>query len=586
MTELTPIDPATGANRTLVPLTGEPWTGNEIVTLDWEYVWHCHILSHEENDMMRPISFQFQEQLPAAPSALAATAAGTGINLAWTDPTSPDNPATFGNPANEIGFTIHRSEGGAPYAPLANTLANATSYVDTDVQLGTIYLYQMTAYNAAGTSAATSNIAPATTPQVAMTNPLDGDTIIAPATVTLVAEAAVGTVSVTFYDGAAALGTDGAAPFTFDWNPAAGSHTLTAVAFDGTVDITSDPVTVTVIQITDPPATLTVPVTGPGFGTDTISWSPVPGTSVSYQLEQSTDGFASAGTLVYSGPATNTVVTVYNNGTYDYRVSATDTGMGASAWTYAADSWVVDIPSAAPAAITVPATSTTGTYTVSWSASPTLGATYVLQESTDPGFTGTPAEYPVAALGKTFSGKANGSYYYRVKAVNPPMTDSSWTTGATPCVVALPAASPATVTVPATSTNGSFTVSWAASTTPGATYTLEEFDHGQFRRRHHLAADDRPHRHFAGDHRQDRRHLVLSGDGHRPGLFGQQCRLWYQRLRDPAHRHHHPGQRDLVPAGDPDQHHCHGHHAERLLRGATGHLCRQHPDRQRYCRTL
>jgi len=21
----------------------------------WEYVWHCHLLGHEENDMMRPI---------------------------------------------------------------------------------------------------------------------------------------------------------------------------------------------------------------------------------------------------------------------------------------------------------------------------------------------------------------------------------------------------------------------------------------------------------------------------------------------------------------------------------------------------
>ncbi len=23
----------------------------------WEYVWHCHILSHEENDMMRAMGF-------------------------------------------------------------------------------------------------------------------------------------------------------------------------------------------------------------------------------------------------------------------------------------------------------------------------------------------------------------------------------------------------------------------------------------------------------------------------------------------------------------------------------------------------
>ena len=29
---------------------------NEIVNFGWEYVWHCHILSHEEMDMMRPVT--------------------------------------------------------------------------------------------------------------------------------------------------------------------------------------------------------------------------------------------------------------------------------------------------------------------------------------------------------------------------------------------------------------------------------------------------------------------------------------------------------------------------------------------------
>ncbi len=29
---------------------------NKTVNFGWEYVWHCHILSHEEMDMMRPVS--------------------------------------------------------------------------------------------------------------------------------------------------------------------------------------------------------------------------------------------------------------------------------------------------------------------------------------------------------------------------------------------------------------------------------------------------------------------------------------------------------------------------------------------------
>ena len=28
---------------------------NQLVNFGWEYVYHCHILSHEEMDMMRPV---------------------------------------------------------------------------------------------------------------------------------------------------------------------------------------------------------------------------------------------------------------------------------------------------------------------------------------------------------------------------------------------------------------------------------------------------------------------------------------------------------------------------------------------------
>jgi FtsP/CotA-like multicopper oxidase with cupredoxin domain len=38
------------------PTTGQPTTvTNEMTNFGWEYVWHCHLLGHEENDMMRPI---------------------------------------------------------------------------------------------------------------------------------------------------------------------------------------------------------------------------------------------------------------------------------------------------------------------------------------------------------------------------------------------------------------------------------------------------------------------------------------------------------------------------------------------------
>ncbi|MCG6880030.1 MAG: multicopper oxidase domain-containing protein [Deltaproteobacteria bacterium] len=47
--DFTNIDPKTGQ-----PITTTP-TVNSLYNFGHEYVWHCHILGHEENDMMRPI---------------------------------------------------------------------------------------------------------------------------------------------------------------------------------------------------------------------------------------------------------------------------------------------------------------------------------------------------------------------------------------------------------------------------------------------------------------------------------------------------------------------------------------------------
>jgi hypothetical protein len=57
----------------------------------WEYVWHCHILSHEEMDMMRP---QMAAEPPPAPSGLAGVQQGNGVNLANVLTTPTTRPAT------------------------------------------------------------------------------------------------------------------------------------------------------------------------------------------------------------------------------------------------------------------------------------------------------------------------------------------------------------------------------------------------------------------------------------------------------------------------------------------------------------
>ncbi len=126
---------------------------NQVVNFGWEYVWHCHILSHEEMDMMRPISVLAARALPTAPTLLASGAPGSPINLSWTD-TSPvtNSWLSWGDPAAEIGYRIERADGGGEFAEIGTALANATSFTDGTTVAGANYQYRVVAYNAAGDS--------------------------------------------------------------------------------------------------------------------------------------------------------------------------------------------------------------------------------------------------------------------------------------------------------------------------------------------------------------------------------------------------------------------------------------------------
>jgi FtsP/CotA-like multicopper oxidase with cupredoxin domain len=122
------IDPATG-NAFVPPIT------NQLANYGWEYVWHCHLLGHEENDMMRPIAFQVS---PAAPTGLTSSLSG-GASLHWT------NNATW---PSATSFTIQRSTNASFTANLVSfNTPNLTSFVDTTVAGGSYY-YRVRAENA------------------------------------------------------------------------------------------------------------------------------------------------------------------------------------------------------------------------------------------------------------------------------------------------------------------------------------------------------------------------------------------------------------------------------------------------------
>lgn len=90
-----------------------------------------------------------------------------------------------------------------------------------------------------------------------------------------------------------------------------------------------------------------------------------------------------------------------------------------------------------PDNITVPAIDGDGSYTVTWSASPTVGVSYILQEATDSIFTtGLREVYSGSELSSIITEKENGvTYYYRVKASKLNYDDSSWAIAANGCSV-------------------------------------------------------------------------------------------------------------------------------------------------------
>ncbi len=123
---------------------------NEIVNFGWEYMLHCHILSHEEMDMMRPVSVALP---PIAPSIVSATP-GSGKNpktlvLTWLD-----------NSITETQFVVQRNDGfgwvdlGIVASPLtipdSNTEGVNRSFTDTKFNGKLSYNYRVAAQNTIG----------------------------------------------------------------------------------------------------------------------------------------------------------------------------------------------------------------------------------------------------------------------------------------------------------------------------------------------------------------------------------------------------------------------------------------------------
>ena len=142
---------ATNANNApgfgnIDPLNNPVTVVNDITNFGWEYVWHCHILAHEEIDMMRPAAMAVP---PAAPTGVTAVRSGSGNNqkvvVSWTDMS-----------INETGFSVQRAISlNGPWAtlnvaPAVKGTGNAMSFTDSTMARHTTYYYRVVANNLVG----------------------------------------------------------------------------------------------------------------------------------------------------------------------------------------------------------------------------------------------------------------------------------------------------------------------------------------------------------------------------------------------------------------------------------------------------
>ncbi|WP_256623564.1 hypothetical protein [Methanolobus chelungpuianus] len=151
-----PLDPTMPLGDPLIAPTGgwkdtagNPVTvSNHLVNFGWEYLYHCHLLAHEEFDMMHSVILGVT---PDAPVNLVAVRSGNGNNqrvtLTWND-----------NSSDEVSFKVQRATVATGPWTTISTVPSSTgpgtgsikTSTDTTMARGTTYYYRILATNVVG----------------------------------------------------------------------------------------------------------------------------------------------------------------------------------------------------------------------------------------------------------------------------------------------------------------------------------------------------------------------------------------------------------------------------------------------------
>lgn len=215
-----------------------------------------------------------------------------------------------------------------------------------------------------------------------------------------------------------------------------------------------------------PAPTLTAPATS-YTGSYTLSWTSISQASA-YELQQRLG--SGAWDSIQNSGATTAPVSGNASGSWSYQVRACNTA-GCSAWS-AIKTTVVTLPPEGVPTLTAPASNTTGSYTVSWTAV-TAATRYELDQRKDGGAWST--IHNASGTSKALNAQTNGSYDYRVRACSDGGCAAYSAIAST--VVSLPLGAP-TLSVSSPVTQGQ-TVGTGWTAVSGATqYQLERSRNG------------------------------------------------------------------------------------------------------------
>jgi FtsP/CotA-like multicopper oxidase with cupredoxin domain len=154
MSPMMPLGADLDPNGLIVDPAGNITTvTNALVNFGWEYVYHCHILSHEEMDMMRPVLLALPPKASGAPTfVVSGNGNNTRLTLSWVD-----------NSITETSFIVQRQSNAGAWTTLStidrslaapNTTGQVLTYADTTFRWNsTLYSYRVIARNTVGAPA-------------------------------------------------------------------------------------------------------------------------------------------------------------------------------------------------------------------------------------------------------------------------------------------------------------------------------------------------------------------------------------------------------------------------------------------------